>query len=213
MAASPGLSSDLGTHPAKPAVSAAVFQQDSFTARQKVFTLAPQFFIHDQQGQVLAFLRKKIFSWKDDIRVFTDATQSFELLRIQGRQVIDFGASFDVMDSLSGGKAGTLRRRGWKSILRAEWDILDANEMEIGKIREDSAFLAAVRRLVTRLIPQAYTFELQGRTVGTAQRTWNIFVPTMRVDFTQDPGKSLDRRLLVAAIVLLMTVERMEESH
>jgi uncharacterized protein YxjI len=205
-------STSLGV-PAKPAVSPALFQQDSFVARQKIFTFAPQFFIHDQQGQVLAFLRKKVFSWKDDIRVFTDATQSFELLRIKGRQVIDFGASFDVTDSLSGDKAGTLRRRGWKSILRAEWDILDANEMEIGKVREDSAFLAAVRRLVTRLIPQGYTFELHGRTVGRAQRTWNLFVPTMRVDFTPDPGKSLDRRLLVAAIVLLMTVERMEETN
>jgi uncharacterized protein YxjI len=213
MAASLGPATGVGTQTAGTAVRAPVFQQDSFIARQKIFTFAPQFHLYDQHGQVLAYLRKKVFSWKDDIRVFTDATQSFELLRIKGRQVIDFGASFDVMDSLSGGRAGMLRRRGWKSILRAEWDILDANEMEIGKVREDSAFLATVRRLVTRLIPQGYTFELHGRTVGTAQRTWNIFVPTMRVDFTQDPGKSLDRRLLVAAIVLLMTVERMEESN
>jgi hypothetical protein len=202
-----------GIQAAKAGVSAAIFQQDSFIARQKIFTLAPQFFFNDPNGQVLAFLRKKIFSWKDDIRVFTDATQSFELLRIKGRQVIDFGASFDVTDSISGENAGTLRRRGWKSILRAEWDILDANEMEIGKIREDSAFLAAVRRLLGHLIPQGYSFEAHGRAVGTAQRTWNFFVPTMRVDFVQDPGKSLDRRLLVAAIVLLMTVERMEESN
>jgi uncharacterized protein YxjI len=206
-------STGVGTQVTKTAITAAVFQQDSFIARQKIFTLAPQFYFYDQQGQVLAFLRKKVFSWKDDIRVFTDATQSFELLRIKGRQIIDFGASFDVADSLSGEKTGTLRRRGWKSILRAEWDILDANEMEVGKIREDSAWKAALRRLVGNLIPQGYTFELHGRQVGTAQRTWNIFVPTMNVDFTPDPGKSLDRRLVVAAIVLLMTVERMEESH
>ncbi len=211
MASSP----EVGTALAKsaPAVSAAVFQQDSFVARQKIFTLAPKFIFFDQEGKVLAFLRKKVFSWKDDIRVFTDETQSFELLRIKGRQIIDFGASFDVTDSIAGQKVGTLKRRGWKSILRAEWDILDANEMEMGKIREDSAFLAVVRRLVGQLIPQGYTFELHGRTVGKAQRTWNIFIPAMRVDFTDDPGKSLDRRLIVAAIVLLMTVERMEESH
>ncbi|HET7871707.1 MAG TPA: hypothetical protein VFL42_04290 [Terriglobales bacterium] len=209
MASSSGLAAQTG----KTAITAAVFQQDSFIVRQKIFTLAPQFFFYDQQGQVLAFLRKKVFSLKDDIRVFTDATQSFELLRIKGRQIIDFGASFDVTDSLSGEKAGTLRRRGWKSILRAEWDILDTNEVELGKIREDSAWRAAVRRLLGNLIPQGYTFESHSRPVGTAQRTWNFFVPTMRVDFTTDPGKSLDRRLLVAAIVLLMTVERMEESN
>jgi len=208
-------STSVGIAPARsaPTVSASIFQQDSFVARQKIFTLTPKFVFFDQEGKVLAFLRKKVFSWKDDIRVFTDETQTFELLRIKGRQVIDFGASFDVTDSIAGEKTGALKRRGWKSLLRAEWDILDVRDQEIGKIREDSAFRAAVRRLLGQLIPQGYTFELQGQTVGTAQRTWNPFVPTMRVDFSNDPGKRLDRRLLVAAIVLLMTVERMEESH
>lgn len=211
MASSP----NLGTAPARSAASvgAAIFQQDSFVARQKIFTLAPKFVFFDQEGKVLAFLRKKVFSWKDDIRVFTDETQSFELLRIKGRQIIDFGASFDVTDPIAGQKVGTLKRRGWKSLLRAEWDILDANEMEMGKIREDSAFLALVRRLLGHLIPQGYTFELHGRPVGKAQRTWNFLIPTMQIDFADDPGKSLDRRLVVAAIVLLMTVERMEESN
>lgn len=206
---------NLGIAPARsmPGVTAAIFQQDSFVARQKIFTLAPKFTFFDQEGKVLAFLRKKVFSWKDDIRVFTDETQSFELLRIKGRQIIDFGAAFDVTDSIAGHKVGALKRRGWKSILRAEWDILDITDQEIGKIREDSAFRAAVRRLVGHIIPQGYTFELHGQQVGTAQHTWNFFVPTVRVDFTGDPSKRFDRRLLVAAIVLLMTVEKVEERN
>jgi uncharacterized protein YxjI len=208
-------SSSVGIAPAQagPAVSADVFQQDSFIVRQKIFSLAPKFVFLDQDGEALAFLRKKVFSWKDDIRVFTDETQSFELLRIKGRQVIDFAASFDVTDSIAGRKVGALKRRGWKSILRAEWDILDELDQEIGKVREDSAFLAAVRRLLGRIIPQGYTFEVAGELVGTAQYGWNIFVPTIQVDFTADASKRLDRRLLVAALVLLMTVEKVEESN
>ncbi|HSM85568.1 MAG TPA: hypothetical protein VLT16_05430 [Candidatus Limnocylindrales bacterium] len=208
-------STGVGTAPAQsaPMVGATVFQQDFFVARQKIFALAPKFFFFDQQGNVTAFLRKKVFSWKDDIRVFTDETRSFELLRIKGRQVIDFGASFDVTDSFSGQKAGTLKRRGWKSLLRAEWDILDAAGQEIGKIREDSAFRAALRRLLGHIIPQGYTFELAGEQVGIAKHTWNFFVPTVRADFTADPAKHLDRRLVVAAIVLLMTVEKVEERN
>jgi hypothetical protein len=193
--------------------SAGIFQQDSFTVRQKIFSLAPKFVFFDHEGKVLAFLRKRVFSWKDDIRVFTDETQSFELLRVKGRQIIDFGASFDVTDSIAGRKVGVLKRRGWKSILRAEWDILDECDQEVGKIREDSAFRAAVRRLLGRIIPQGYTFEVAGEPVGTAQYTWNVFVPTVHVDFTTDLTRRLDRRLLVAAIVLLMTVERVEESN
>jgi len=204
-----------GTAPAKAPVkiSAQAFQQDRFVARQKIFSLAPKFLVYDDEHQVLAFLRKKVFSWKDDIRVFTDESQSFELLRIRGRQIIDFGASFDVTDSMTGQKVGALKRRGWKSILRAEWDILDNLDQEIGKIREDSAFRAVLRRLIGRILPQGYTFEIMGIPVGTARHTWNFLVPTVNVDFTPDPEKKFDRRLAIAAIVLLMTVERVEESN
>ena len=187
------------------------FEQDFFVARRKIFSFAPKLYIWDRAGCSLAFVRKKIFAVRDDIRVFTDETQSFELLRIKGRNIIDFGAAFDVVDSLNEQKVGVLKRRGWKSLLRAEWNILDALDQEIGKIREDSALLAAIRRLILRILPQNFTFELGGQVVGTAKQSWNIFAPTMTVDFTADPGKKLDRRLVVAAIMLLMSVEKNEE--
>jgi uncharacterized protein YxjI len=192
-------------------INASVFQQDYFLARRKIFSFAPKLFIWDRTGNTLAFVRQKFFALRDDVRVFTDETQSFELLRIKGRNIIDFGAAFDVTDSLNGLKVGVLKRRGWKSLLRAEWDIMDSLEQEIGKIREDSAMLAAARRLLFRFIPQHFTFEMGGEIIGTARQSWNIFAPTMTVDLTTDPAKRLDRRLVVAAIMLLMSVEKNEE--
>jgi hypothetical protein len=192
-------------------INPAIFQQDFFVARRKIFSFAPKLYLWDRAGYTLAFVRMKFFALRDDVRVFTDETQSFELLRIKGRNIIDFGAAFDVMDSLNGQKVGVLKRRGWKSLLRAEWDILDAFDQEIGNIREESALLAAVRRLIFRFIPQNFTFEVGGQIVGTAKQSWNLFAPTMTADFTTDPGKRLDRRLVVAAIMLLMSVEKNEE--
>ena len=192
---------------AHPAIAAAVFQQDSFVARQKIFSLAPCFYIHDQFGNALAFLRKKVFTWKDDIRVFTDETQSLELLRIKARKIIDWGTAFDVTDSINHQKVGALKRMGWKSVIRKEWTIMDAADQEIGRIREDSMMLAVVRRFVTALLPQKYIFEIGGQQLGTATQNWNLFAPKMYVDFTGDPGKQMDRRLAVAAVVLLMAVE------
>jgi hypothetical protein len=197
----------------QPAIAAAIFQQDSFIARQKIFSLAPCFYVQDQLGNALAFLRKKVFTWKDEIRVFTDETQSLELLHIKARKIIDWGAAFDVTDSINNQKVGALKRRGWKSVLRKEWTILDAFDQEIGTIREDSAMLAFVRRFITALLPQAYTFELHGQQVGTATQNWNLFAPKMSVDFTADPGKQLDRRLAVAAVVLLMAVEGRQRQY
>jgi hypothetical protein len=196
---------------AQPAIAAAIFQQDSFVARQKIFSLAPCFYVQDQFGNALAFLRKKVFTWKDEIRVFTDESQSLELLRIKARKIIDWGTAFDVTDSINSQKVGVLKRRGWKSVLRREWTILDALDQEIGRIREDSAMLAFVRRFIIGLLPQTYTFDLRGQQIGSATQNWNLFAPRMYVNFTADPGKQLDRRLVVAAVVLLMAVESRQQ--
>jgi hypothetical protein len=195
------------------AIAAAIFQQDSFVARQKIFSLAPSFYIQDQMGNALAFLRKKVFTWKDEVRVFTDETQSLELLRIKARKIIDWGTAFDVTDSINHQKVGALKRQGWRSVLRKEWIILDALDQEIGRIREDSMSMALIRRFVTALLPQTYTFELGGEPVGTARQNWNLFAPRMAVDFSGDPGKRLDRRLAVAAVVLLMAIEGRQQQY
>jgi hypothetical protein len=201
--ATPGVNAP-GVH---PAITAAIFQQDTFIARQKIFSLAPCFYVQDQAGNALAFLRKKVFTWKDEVRVFTDETQSLELLRIKARKIIDWGTAFDVTDSINNQKVGVLKRHGWKSVVRKEWTIMDNLDQEVGRIREDSLALALVRRFITALLPQTYTFELAGQQMGIAEQNWNIFLPKMFVDFTADPGKRLDRRLAVAAVVLLMAVE------
>src|SRR5579872_5468452 len=138
-------------------ISAAIFQQDRFIARQKIFTLSPQFYFLDLDGNTLAFLRKKVFTWKDDIRVFTDETLSLELLTIKARKIIDWGSAFDVTDSIHHEKVGVLKRRGWKSLLRCEWLIADANDQDIGTVIEQSAGMAFLRRFVTNLLPQSYT--------------------------------------------------------
>src|SRR5215467_3027169 len=194
----------LGTTASTGSISAPIFQQDRFFARQRIFSFSPQFFFLDANGNTLAFLRKKVFTWKDEIRVFTDETQTMELLYIKARKIIDWGTAFDVTDSINQQKVGALKRQGWKSLLRKEWTILDENDQEIGKLQEDSMFLATIRRYLTNIIPQSYSFEIGGHPVGAARQNWNFFAPKMEVDFSIDPDKKFDRRLAAAAIVLLM---------
>jgi hypothetical protein len=207
--------SSVGTAAAKPApgVLAPIFQQDSFFARQKIFTFLPKFYFYDGQGNTLAFLRKKVWTLKDEVRVYTDESQTMELLYIKARKIIDWGTAFDVTDSINHQKVGALKRKLWKSLIRKEWIIMDANDQEIGKIQEDSVFLATIRRYIINLIPQSYTFELGGQQIGIAKQNWNVFAPKMKVDFTGDPGRRFDRRLAAAAIVLLMAVERRQQSY
>ena len=111
---------------------------DHFLLRRKFLKIFGQsFHVYDANDQVCFFAKLKAFKLKEDIRIYADTDQQNELLRIQARSVIDFGATYDVIDSAQDLKLGTLRRKGLKSILRDSWLILDVNDEEIGTLRNE----------------------------------------------------------------------------
>ncbi|WP_234405005.1 hypothetical protein [Paenibacillus bouchesdurhonensis] len=93
-----------------------------------------------------------------------------------------------------------------KSILKDEWIIQNAAEAEVGRIKEDSRLFAFLRRFLSDLIPQTYNVEMNGSTV-TFKQNFNPFVTKIDVDFSSDPSHMLDRRLGLAASVLLCAID------
>jgi hypothetical protein len=94
-----------------------------------------------------------------------------------------------------------------KSILRDQWLLMDAQGTTIGQIDEDSMMFALLRRFLSNLIPQAYTFTVNGSQVATFRQRFNLFVHKFDVDFSPDTQGLLDRRLGMAAVVLLLAIE------
>jgi len=186
-----------------------IFELDRYIARRKVFTLlGATFTIHDPESmEVLAFSRQKAFKLKEDIRIYTDATKSEELLTIAARQVVDWSAAYDVTDPATGEKVGALRRKGWSSMLRDRWQVLDAEDRPLGEIVEDSTGMAILRRFLSNLIPQRFHIDFDGTAVGVVKQFFNPFVLKYDVDFGIDRDRRLDRRVGMAAMVLLLAIE------
>jgi len=184
------------------------FQHKNYLIRKKVFKLfGGAFHIFDPYGELVMFAKMKAFKLKEDIRLYTREDLQEELLVIKARKVLDISATYDVMDSSKEEKVGALRRRGLKSIFKDEWLILDNNDNEIGTIKEDSALLAAIRRLLTNLVPQKYHAEMSGNPVCLYKQNFNPFVLKLNVDFSEDVREQFDRRLGLAAGVLLCAIE------
>ena len=184
------------------------FGQDQYLIRRKVFTfLGAKFHVYDAAGRLVLFSKQKAFKLKEDIRIYTDESMSQERLTIKARQIIDFGAAYDVVDAASGSKIGALRRKGWSSILRDSWEFLDASDRPVGTIQEDSAVLALVRRFLTNLIPQSYHAAVQGKEIVRYHQNFNPFVFKLRVELQPGAKEILDPRLAIAAGILLAAVE------
>lgn len=177
------------------------FEVDSYIIRRKFFTvLGASFHIYDDQGNLVGFCRQKAFKLREDIRVFEDEAQSRPLLTIKARQAIDFSASYDIVDATTNTKVGAARRKGFSSILRDSWEILDADDRPIERLQEDSTALALVRRFLSNLVPQKFHL---GSGVTFKQR-FNpvIFKLEVSIDSTE-----VDRRLILGMAALVAAIE------
>lgn len=189
------------------------FQGDVYLVRKKVFKLFGEaFHVYDAAGTLVLYSKQKAFRLREDIRLYTGEDMQQELLRISTQNVIDFGATYDIIESVSGQKIGSFRRKGLKSILRDEWLIFDAAGNEWGKIQEDNMLLALVRRFLTSLVPQNFTVTLNGQEIGVYRQRFNPIVKKIEIDFARDTQHRFDRRLAVAGAILLSAIEGRQSS-
>ncbi len=184
-----------------------------FELKRQFFKLiGSNFRIYDASGNLVLFSHQKGFKLKEDIRVYHDEGGTREALSIQARQVFDFAGAYDVFDAETREKVGAFKRKGWQSMIRDEWIVMDANDREIAKVIEDSQFLALLRRFLTNLVPQNYDMLLiDGTRVADFKQHFNPFVYWLSMDFTMDPQNRIDPRLKVAAGVLLAAIEGRQE--
>lgn len=184
------------------------FRFDSYLLKRQVLALTGKIRLYSLHGSLVGFSEQKMFRLREDIRIYADEQKQQELLWIQARQIIDFAASYDVIDSMSSIKVGALRRKGFRSILRDKWEILDVNDIPIGVLWEDSPGRAALRRLLLgSLLPQRYDVLIGEQVVAKFAQRFNLFRYELELDFSADLSQLLDRRLGVAAAVLLGMIE------
>ncbi|WP_309896046.1 hypothetical protein [Archangium sp.] len=189
-------------------LTAGRFAQRRYMIRKKFFKLfGDAFHIYDADGNLAFYSKMKAFKLKEDLRVFTSEEMNEEVLTIKARSILDISATYDVTDAKTGQKMGALRRKGLKSILRDEWLILDVQDQEMGTIQEDSMLLALVRRLLSNLVPQTFQATVGGTPVFTFRQRFNPFIQKIDLDYSLDTGGKLDRRMGIAAAVLLSAIE------
>jgi len=185
-----------------------IFQHPHYLLKRQAIALTGKFRIYDPMENLVMFSEQKMFRWKEDIRVYGDEAKTREVLSIKARQIMDFSAAYDVVDTEMNHKVGALRRKGWRSLLRDEWEVLDENDNVKGLLFEDSMGLALLRRLVVgSWLPQNYDITFGTTRVADLKQNFNLFRYELNLDFSMDVAHALDRRLGIAAGILLAAVE------
>jgi len=185
-----------------------ILQGNKFLAKRDVFAIGGAFRIMTPEGGLLLYSRQKLFRLKEDIRVYADLEMTQEVLHIQARQILDFSAAYDVIDSQTKERIGVLRRKGFRSIFRDKWEMLDRAENYLARIEEDSMLKAMIRRWAFNLLPQTYSIvDNNEKRLGEIKQLFNLFIHKFSIDFSSDLENKLDRRLGLAAVILLLAIE------
>lgn len=184
------------------------FSDNQYMIRRKILTIfGAKFHVYNTMGELILFSKQKAFKLKEDIRVFADESMSTERLVIKARQIVDFSAAYDVVDQTENRKIGTLRRKGWKSIVRDSWEFLSEDDQPIAVLTEDSMLMSLLRRFLCNLIPQTYHVVQNEKTLITYKQNFNPFVLKIRVSIDPDSRDIIDPRLVLAGGILLAAIE------
>jgi hypothetical protein len=192
-------------------------QHDRFILRQRIRPVVNQYEFSlpqadgESPGQVFCFVHQRRFKFKEDIRFYTDAGRSVEIMRIKARHRFDPRARYDVTAS-DGSKIGEIQKVFGASLLRSTYRLFDAGGRELATASERNLAVALVRRLVGFVpyldsvanwlpIPYDFVFRRNGTELGSHRRhRWKLR-DVYTIDLGGDPGRSVDRRLILAIAV------------
>lgn len=90
----------------------------------KLLAFAPQFYVHDAQGRSIAYVKQKLFKFKEAVTVYADESQADVRFQIQADRVIDFSARYNFTDA-QGASLGCIKQRGLRSLWKARFDVID----------------------------------------------------------------------------------------
>jgi uncharacterized protein YxjI len=191
-------------------------EHDQFVLRQRwaPFVNRYEFSVPGADGAPdlpVCFVQQKRFKFKEDIRFYADASKTVELMRIKARQRFDPRARYDITDQ-NGYKIGEIQKVFGESLLRSTYRLYDAAGAETAKVTENSMAVAIIRRTIGFIpyiggfadwlpIPYHFIFLRGDYELGTNRRRLFKIRDTYDIDLSGDPNKSLDRRLVLAAVV------------
>lgn len=149
-------------------------------------------------GETVAFVEQSRFKLREQVTFYTYDTKREELFAFNARQVIDVGATYDVITP-GGEILGSFRNDAFRSLLSSTWHVQPAGGAPI--VGSERSTLVAILRRVQETLPLPYHFDFRrdGQPVLSVDRKWGVRDRYV-VDIA-DPH--IDRRLVIAVAVAL----------
>ncbi len=182
----------------------------------KIVTIGTRVRVTDAAGGQIAYVRKKKFKLKEDVRVYEDEDQRNLLFRIKADRVVDFGASYAISGA-DGRPLGAVKQRGMRSLWKSTYEVSDPLGKGIAVIHEENPVVKVLDSLAEAIpfadalgglfFNPAYLVDLRGESVLRMKKERSVFEGRFRLDRLGDFSEE-EEELLLASLIMTLLLER-----
>ncbi len=113
----------------------------------KISTLSNDFTATNDYGETVAYVKQKMFKLKESIIIYSNETKSEIIFTIKADRWLDFSAAYSFYNA-KGQEIGKVARKGWASIWKANYEIIDQQETPQYVIREENGMVKVLDGIV-----------------------------------------------------------------
>lgn len=184
----------------------------------KVTTIYNDFVVKDGINNVRAYVRQKLFRFKESVVVFSDESKKKELYHLKADRWIDFNAHYSFTEANSEALIGSMGRKGMKSLWKASYTIFNADKQAVYEIKEENPWAKVGDSLVGEIpIVSFFTGYLfhpkygikdqQGRLVARLSKVHSFFGRKFKLE-QLDNISSEDKTNIMLSVMMMVLLER-----
>ncbi len=182
----------------------------------KISSFSNDFTAYDGNGNSIAYVKQKLFKLKEKIAIYRDESKREFMYSIEANKWLDFSAAYSISDA-SGRELGKIARKGWASLWKASYDIMDEEQQLEFKVQEANGWVKVVDSLVGEipvigfftgyiLNPTYHVLDNSGNVVASLIKEPSFWGRKFRIEKFVDLEN--EERLILALMMMILLERR-----
>lgn len=181
-------------------------------------TLHNDFTATDAYGMQIAYAKQKMFKLKEDIAIYSDDSKQHQNYSIRADKWIDFNTAYSIQ-STDARQIGKVARKGWASLWKAKYELIDQHEQLQYQIREENGWVKVWDSLLGEIpilsmltgyfFNPAYTVaDLDGNIVARLKKEPSFWGRKFEITALTELDHDDDERIVLGLMMMILLERR-----
>ena len=184
----------------------------------KISSFSNDFTATDATGKTIAYVKQKMFKFKEEIKIYSNESKTKVNYSIKADKWLDFSAAYAFKDE-NGKEFGKVARKGWRSIWKAHYDIIDENQKQQYNISEENPWVKVFDSVLGEIPilgmftgylfnPSYMVKDNQGKPIIKLKKSASFFGRNFELSKQGEMGSDDDDRIMLGLMMMILLERR-----